>query len=73
GTLSIVGAGSLLVLHQCGGGNEERADLRLTNLGDWVAQGSIASSPTRVAVTPSLGMPHYTSTILLRVAVPTTG
>ncbi|MCS7226992.1 MAG: hypothetical protein NZ821_08380 [Gloeomargarita sp. SKYB31] len=64
---------SLFVLHPYGSGSEERAYLRLTNPGDFAAQWSVASSPAGVAVTPSSGTLHYTSTIPLTVTVSTAG
>ncbi|MCS7251511.1 MAG: FG-GAP-like repeat-containing protein, partial [Thermoflexus sp.] len=64
---------SLFVWHPYGSGSEERAYLRLTNLGDFPGQWSVASSPAGVTVTPSSGTVYYTSTIPLTVTVSTAG
>lgn len=64
---------SLFVLHQYGSGSEEKAYLRLRNLGDYAAQWSVTSLPSGITVTPSSGTLFYTSTIPVTVTVSTTG
>lgn len=68
-----VSPSSLFVLHQYGSGSYERAYLRLTNLGDYAAQWSVASSPSGVMVTPFTGTLFYTATVPLTITVSTAG
>lgn len=68
-----VSPASVYILHQYGSGDQERAFLRLRNIGEGSFSWTVSSQPSGVTVSPSSGTLPYTSTALVTITVMTTG